>query len=320
MGHGGLFHTMSKDPAILFYTSDFLTGTILMSHEQVGIYIRLLCVLHQHGGSIDKEAFDSFIGNHDILRSKFIIEDGIVLHKRLTEEMEKRAKKSSSMSENAKIKWEKFRSSSDIRRDRLLKAREIGTHTKEQWDEVKNFFKFCVRCGKDCVLQKDHIIPIYKGGSDSITNIQPLCLECSSSKEPESIDFRIIFCDKNKICMPMHLHSKSIANAMPIEDENEINTTIPNKVFKKPSLEEVKAYCIERNNKVDFRGFIDHYEANGWIRGKTRIKDWKACVRTWEAKAGFKAKEGPLEAYKPDPKQQELVSKLIKETMKTIGR
>ena len=30
--------------------------------------------------------------------------------------------------------------------------------------------------------------------------------------------------------------------------------------------------------------FIDHYEANGWMRGNTKIKDWKACVRTWENK------------------------------------
>lgn len=40
---------MAKDPAILFYTSDFLTGTIFMSDEQVGKYIRLLCIQHQKG-------------------------------------------------------------------------------------------------------------------------------------------------------------------------------------------------------------------------------------------------------------------------------
>lgn len=40
---------MSKDPAILFYPADFLIGTIEMSHEQVGQYIRLLCYMHQKG-------------------------------------------------------------------------------------------------------------------------------------------------------------------------------------------------------------------------------------------------------------------------------
>ena len=52
--------------------------------------------------------------------------------------------------------------------------------------------------------------------------------------------------------------------------------------FKPPTLEEVTAYCKERNNSVNPQQFIDHYTANGWYRGKTKIKDWRACVRTWE--------------------------------------
>ncbi len=35
--------------------------------------------------------------------------------------------------------------------------------------------------------------------------------------------------------------------------------------------------CEERNNRLNAQNFIDHYQANGWIRGKTKIKDWKAC-------------------------------------------
>lgn len=53
--------------------------------------------------------------------------------------------------------------------------------------------------------------------------------------------------------------------------------------FKKPTLDEVKEYCRERNNNIDAEVFIDFYEANGWVQGKNKpIKDWKACVRTWE--------------------------------------
>ena len=54
------------------------------------------------------------------------------------------------------------------------------------------------------------------------------------------------------------------------------------KKFVPPSLEEVVAYCQERENNVDPRRFLAHYEASGWMRGKTRITDWRACVRTWE--------------------------------------
>ncbi len=93
---------MAKDPALLFYTSDFLTGTTLMTNEEVGMYIRMLCILHQSGGEVDIEAFDSFVGNHPSVKSKFSFEDGKVFNKRLTNEMIKRSKKSSSLSENAK--------------------------------------------------------------------------------------------------------------------------------------------------------------------------------------------------------------------------
>lgn len=54
--------------------------------------------------------------------------------------------------------------------------------------------------------------------------------------------------------------------------------------FAPPSLKEVSDYCQERGNNVDPQKFIDHYETNGWVRGKTKIKSWKACVRTWESK------------------------------------
>ena len=54
------------------------------------------------------------------------------------------------------------------------------------------------------------------------------------------------------------------------------------KKFVKPSLEEVIAYCKERNNGVDADRFISYYEANGWKVGRNPMKDWRAAVRTWE--------------------------------------
>lgn len=52
--------------------------------------------------------------------------------------------------------------------------------------------------------------------------------------------------------------------------------------FIKPTVEEVRAYCQERNNSVDAERFVDYYEANGWKVGKSSMKDWKATVRNWE--------------------------------------
>lgn len=52
--------------------------------------------------------------------------------------------------------------------------------------------------------------------------------------------------------------------------------------FTKPTVEEVRAYCIERNNSVDAEAFVNFYESKGWLIGKNPMKDWKAAVRTWE--------------------------------------
>lgn len=54
------------------------------------------------------------------------------------------------------------------------------------------------------------------------------------------------------------------------------------KRFIKPTVEDVKAYCQERNNNVNAEKFIDYYESNGWKVGKNPMKDWKAAVRSWE--------------------------------------
>lgn len=71
-----------------------------------------------------------------------------------------------------------------------------------------------------------------------------------------------------------------------IEIEKEIDSIVgeksPTKQFKVPSVEEISAYCQERNNSVDAQRFFDYYESKGWYVGKNKMKDWKAAVRTWE--------------------------------------
>jgi DNA replication protein DnaD len=76
----------------------------------------------------------------------------------------------------------------------------------------------------------------------------------------------------------------------------------PNKNDKKermlfivPSLQEVSAYCQERNNNVDSQKFFDFYESKGWMVGKNKMKDWKAAVRTWEDKSKSNQVEEPKE-------------------------
>lgn len=65
-------------------------------------------------------------------------------------------------------------------------------------------------------------------------------------------------------------------------DSSAKSTTTKRKRFEKPTLSEIKAYCIERGNKVDAQHFYDYYESNGWKVGKNSMKNWQAAVRTWE--------------------------------------
>lgn len=69
------------------------------------------------------------------------------------------------------------------------------------------------------------------------------------------------------------------------KDNKEQQGVKTRKRFTPPAVEDVEAYCRERGNAVDAQRFVDFYTASGWMRGKTPIRDWKACVRTWERNA-----------------------------------
>lgn len=71
------------------------------------------------------------------------------------------------------------------------------------------------------------------------------------------------------------------------ENKNNIATEVASTRFQKPTVDEVRAYIVERNNGLtaqDAETFVDFYEAKGWKIGNQPMKDWKAAVRTWENK------------------------------------
>ena len=67
------------------------------------------------------------------------------------------------------------------------------------------------------------------------------------------------------------------------EIKQEQKETKTSKKFVPPTVDEVRAYCIERKNHVDPEAFVAHYTANGWkVGGRGAMKDWKAAIITWE--------------------------------------
>jgi uncharacterized protein YdaU (DUF1376 family) len=96
---------MSKDPAFLFYSSDFLTGTMLMTDEQVGKYIRLLCIQHQKGRLSEKDML-KICGSYDEdIFSKFHKDEaGLYYNERLEAEINRRLAYSESRRKNREKK------------------------------------------------------------------------------------------------------------------------------------------------------------------------------------------------------------------------
>jgi 5-methylcytosine-specific restriction endonuclease McrA len=71
---------------------------------------------------------------------------------------------------------------SDARR-RAKIAGGLGDHTEAEWVAVKNKFgNRCAECGVRGALEKDHIVPLYLGGSNLALNLQPLCKSCNCRK------------------------------------------------------------------------------------------------------------------------------------------
>ena len=70
--------------------------------------------------------------------------------------------------------------------------------------------------------------------------------------------------------------SDSVSVSVSVTDKKEI------KGFVKPTIEQLKEYMTEQGMNDIAENWLNHYEANGWMVGKVKMKDWKASVRTWK--------------------------------------
>lgn len=187
------------------------------------------------------------------------------------------------------------------RSQRLAAARAIATHTAEEWQEMKDFFGHCVICGKSAeneYLVKDHVIPLYQGGDDGITNLQPLCRSCNSRKGPDSTDYRLIYCTSNHIEMP----TKWLPNAYetPAIKERKVKESKEkkNKFFsqcapagcyplsaeEKEKIFEIFFFSNLQNPDGELSAYIDHNTALGWMCGSSPISDKVAYAKGWVKK------------------------------------
>jgi hypothetical protein len=133
-------------------------------------------------------------------------------------------------------------------------------------------------------------------------NLRLACPECNK-KRKKQFSFREIleFAELPRVAASCgELRPES--NPNPIQSESNPN---PNpkagsqrKRFVPPSVDEVREYCRERMNSVDPQTFVDFYAGKDWMVGKTKMADWKACVRTWERRqAGDRKSTQPINPF-----------------------
>jgi len=143
------------------------------------------------------------------------------------------------------------------------------------------------------IERKNYIIVTYqKNGSQVVLRaIQIHVPEMLMVEEDESIENQDETVNENGLTVNVAVskNANRTVNKNVKENNTRDNKEILNnkllsikKKFKKPTLEEISAYCVERKNNVNPEKFLNYYESNGWRVGKNPMKDWKACIRTWE--------------------------------------
>jgi len=140
----------------------------------------------------------------------------------------------------------------------------------------------CNMNGK-CTASTQYFCKLYEVSRGSIQNWLKLL------EDNGYIERTVIFRQGSKEILSRYIKLKDKGSIKNYTDNTNINITNTNLTdsnkkerFKKPTIEEVKNYCILRNNNIDAESFIDFYESKNWQIGKNKMKDWKACVRTWE--------------------------------------
>lgn len=97
-----------------------------------------------------------------------------------------------------------------------------------------------------------------------------------AKKEKDPADYKPALADRNAV------NSDDDPEDEEIQETGEKNRNTGR--FRPPTIDEVEMYCRERQNAVNAVTFWNFYEAKGWYVGKNKMKNWKACVRTWETK------------------------------------
>lgn len=159
-------------------------------------------------------------------------------------------------------------------------ASELALDLDEKEENVQITIQYLLKSGLlEMCSDEEYYLPDTKDSTGCETAAASRMRRCRAKKEQ---------LERNNVTRMLQSGYGEIEKELEIdiEIEKEIDssasTTTKRKRFEKPTLSQITQYCLERNNNVNAEQFYDYYESNGWKVGKNAMKDWKACVRTWE--------------------------------------
>ena len=195
-------------PYIALYAADFLADVTTLGNTELGIYWRLLLVYYQTREPLPQDR-DKLIRTamaftpEETRALDYVIEQyftggvfgpdnrRVYRHARADREIAKATGRWEAAHSRGVVAGLASGESRRLRSQREKAAKRLATHSKEQWLALVEFCgNKCVRCGAEGRVEKDHIVPIYQGGSHGLDNVQPLCAVCNTSKGPERKDYR----------------------------------------------------------------------------------------------------------------------------------
>ena len=158
-------------------------------------------------------------------------------------------------------------------------ASELALDIDEKEENVQITIQYLLKSGLlEMCSDEEYYLPDTKDSTGCETAAASRMRRCRAKKEQ---------LERNNVTRMLQSGYGEKELEKDIEIEKEIHssaksTTTKRKRFEKPTLSQITQYCLERNNNVNAEQFYDYYESNGWKVGKNAMKDWKACVRTWE--------------------------------------
>ena len=209
--------------------------------------------------------------------------------------------------------------------DRIFKGiwipAEIWEDTALTWNEkiVLMEIDSFTASGKDCFISDEYIGKLIGVSTRTASTIVSKLIRMGYVKKTRSdgrhryLESAIIASQICKICGADTQNLRTTYNKITNTNLQKKEEIYKEERFRKPSLEEVSEYCLERRNGIDPQAFLDFYESKGWKVGNTPMKDWRAAIRTWESKR--KTQPPTPTSARPLPPSQESLSDYYRKLM-----